>query len=166
MDFSLKEFLGAIGPTASIVFAAWIFMGFLQQRYASAYDRYRALIAEVRSAEHSVARRSNLRDQVRLYRRRCELMRTATNVGLAAAILLIATLILGGAEVALGSSPWLNLAAAATAVLGLLLVMAGAVLVIIENSIIGRMLEGEMLDVPDLARDSDQQPGEITQLRR
>jgi hypothetical protein len=37
----LSDVLKAIGPAASIIFAAWIFMGFLQQRYDAAVSRYR-----------------------------------------------------------------------------------------------------------------------------
>jgi hypothetical protein len=44
MTFELKDILTAIGPNASIVFAAWIFMGFLQQRYSVALERYGSLI--------------------------------------------------------------------------------------------------------------------------
>ena len=44
MDFDLSNVLKAIGPTASIVFAAWIFMGFLQQRYDTAVARYQDMI--------------------------------------------------------------------------------------------------------------------------
>ena len=32
MNFELSDVLKAIGPAASIIFAAWIFTGFLQQR--------------------------------------------------------------------------------------------------------------------------------------
>jgi hypothetical protein len=57
MDFELKDVLGAIGPSASIVFAAWIFMGFLQQRYTAAYERYRSLIEDYRNGRLSLERR-------------------------------------------------------------------------------------------------------------
>jgi hypothetical protein len=36
----LNEILKNIGPSAAIIFAAWIFMGFLQQRYDAAIDRF------------------------------------------------------------------------------------------------------------------------------
>ena len=56
----------AVGPAASLIFAAWIFLSFLQQRYASAYQLYRTLV---------------------------DRMRRASNIGLIAAILLIVALI-------------------------------------------------------------------------
>ena len=55
MSFDVQSFLKAIGPSASIVFADWIFMGFLQQRYDTdsrqVEERGRALLAEI-EADH------------------------------------------------------------------------------------------------------------------
>jgi hypothetical protein len=45
MTSQLGDILKTIGSSAAIIFAAWIFMGFLQQRYDAAVDRYRSLIA-------------------------------------------------------------------------------------------------------------------------
>src|SRR5436305_1444599 len=36
VQFDLKDLLQAIGPTASLVFAAWIFLSFLESRYVAA----------------------------------------------------------------------------------------------------------------------------------
>ena len=49
MDFELKEVLNTAGPTATLVFASWIFLTYLNQRYISAYYRYRSLISEYRN---------------------------------------------------------------------------------------------------------------------
>jgi hypothetical protein len=96
-----SDVLKAVGPNAAIVFAAWIFMGFLQQRYDGALDRYRNAVGDYRSNEHDATRSDNLKDQVLAYRRRCRLMSGATLVGLCAAILLISSLIFGGLDVIL-----------------------------------------------------------------
>jgi hypothetical protein len=61
MTFELKDILTAIGPNASIVFAAWIFMGFLQQRYSVALERYRSLIEQCRVGGQAASRQGNLR---------------------------------------------------------------------------------------------------------
>src|SRR5689334_17237127 len=95
MHVDLKEVLGAIGPSASIVFAAWIFMSFLQNRYSAAFQLYRELIQQCREGQMSHNREGNVREQVLLFKRRFELMQLATNLGLLAAILLITTLIGG-----------------------------------------------------------------------
>jgi len=166
MNFELKDVLSAVGQSASIVFAAWIFMGFLQQRYTAAYARYRSLIEDYRHGRLSAARRGNIKDQVMLYKRRCELMRTATNVGLVAAILLIATLIMGAVNSVFAELSLLKYLGAACAVAGLALVIAAAILVIVENSIIQRATDSELLDVPDLARGSGQVDGDITDPNR
>ena len=97
----LGEVLKAIGPNASIVFAAWIFMGFLQQRYDSAIDRYREAVGDYRSNEHDERRAGNLKDQILTFQHRCRLMGTATLLGLVAAILLIGSLMFGAADVLL-----------------------------------------------------------------
>jgi hypothetical protein len=80
-EFDLKDLLEAVGPTASLIFAAWIFLTFLQARYTAAYERFRALIAELRSHRGQDQRRTSLRQQILLYKRRCEQMRLATNIG-------------------------------------------------------------------------------------
>lgn len=82
MDFQLSDVLKSIGPAASIIFAAWIFMGFLQQRYDTAVARYQAMIENFRSGELSRERRSNIKDQIPMYKRRCELMGRANIIGL------------------------------------------------------------------------------------
>src|SRR5438132_181530 len=94
-DFDLRDLLQALGPTASLIFAAWIFLNFLQARYSSAYDRYRALLAELRTHHDQDKRRESLRAQILAYKRRCEQMRLATNIGVFSAILLISALIFG-----------------------------------------------------------------------
>jgi hypothetical protein len=68
MDFDLKDVLEAIGPSAALVFASWIFLGFLEQRYVAAYERFRKLVEEYRANQSSKTRHQNLRDQIRLYR--------------------------------------------------------------------------------------------------
>jgi hypothetical protein len=70
----LSEVLKAIGPNALIVFAAWIFVGFLQQRYDAAIDRYRAAVGDHRSETHNDSRGAHLKDQLLKYRYRCRLM--------------------------------------------------------------------------------------------
>src|SRR5438270_5276009 len=95
MNIDASNILKAIGPAASIIFAAWIFMGFLQQRYDAAVDRYREIVAQYREPDIGDTRRTNIRDAIAIYKHRCELMTTATIIGLVAAILLILTLITG-----------------------------------------------------------------------
>ena len=99
MDLDLANILKVIGPAASIIFAAWIFMGFLQTRYDAAIERYRDLIDRYRTSELSGSRKTNMRDQIVCYKRHCVLMGRASSFGLVSAVLLIFTLI--SAELAL-----------------------------------------------------------------
>lgn len=147
----LSDILKAIGPNASIVFAAWIFMGFLQQRYDNAIDRYREAVGDYRSNDHAEGRAGNLKDQILTYRHRCKLMGWATLVGLFAAILLIAALIFGALDVIVPKNVVVTIAGTAAAIVGFVLVIAAACLVIAEGSIVRRQLDDELRDVPDLS---------------
>jgi hypothetical protein len=147
----LGEVLKAIGPNASIVFAAWIFMGFLQQRNDAAIDRYRQAVGDYRSNKHDLTRSDNLRSQVLAYRRRCRLMSRATFVGLIAAILLISSLIFGALDVILPNTAWIAICGIATAMGGFVLVIIAAFIVIAEGRIVKRQIDDELRDVPDLA---------------
>ena len=146
----LSDFLKAIGPNAAIVFAAWIFMGFLQQRYDSAVDRFRDAVGDFRSHAHKGDRSHNLKDQILLYRRRCRLMGWATLVGLVSAILLISSLIFGGLDVIAPHRPWILFGGVSTSFLGFALVITAAAIVIVEGLIVNRQLDDETRDVPDL----------------
>ena len=149
-DFELKDLLQALGPSASLIFAAWIFLTFLQSRYTSAYEHYRALIAELRSHEARDSRRNSLCRQIIEYRLRCQQMRLATNIGVLSAILLILAVVCG----ALGTiydlvSAWKYLTAV-FAVVGLLLVIVAATLVMVENYRLQYILDSDLSDVPEL----------------
>src|SRR3954462_9829864 len=89
--YDLKDVLTAVGPTASLIFAAWIFLSFLQQRYTTAYERYRSLISEYRQGNLQDQRKRSVRDQILMYKQRCEQMRLATNIGVIWAIRLLNT---------------------------------------------------------------------------
>src|SRR4051812_36811349 len=158
MDFSMKDLLQAIGPSASLIFASWIFLSFLQTRYTAAYDRYRALIQERRerlrdggdqAPEDGDRHQRSVKDQIALYRRRCEQMRYATNVGVFAAILLIVTILCGGLQVVMPQLGALRYVGAAGALLGLGLLVVAAVFVIAENVLIQHAMNDEAADLPE-----------------
>ncbi|RDE07067.1 DUF2721 domain-containing protein [Sphingomonas aracearum] len=157
----LADFLKAIGPNASIVFASWIFMGFLQQRYDGAVNRYREAVGDYRSNEHGRDRGENLMDQVTAYHRRCRLMEAATLVGLCAAILLILSLLIGGLDVLVPHVPAIAVAGVASASLGLALVIVAAAIVIWEGVLIRRQLNNELRDLPDLAHRTGNNAGSV-----
>jgi hypothetical protein len=166
MTLDISNTLKVIGPAASIVFAAWIFMGFLQTRYDSAIDRYRDLIDRYRTSEPSGPRKANMRDQIVCYQRRCELMGQANILGLVSAILLIFTLIAGELALSLPDLTALKYMSAGSALLGFLLVIGATVIVIREGMITHRQIQSELLDVPDLAQSIGQEAGNIADPRR
>jgi hypothetical protein len=149
MDFQMKDLMGAIGPHAALVFAAWIYLSFLQQRYVSAFENYRKLVAEFRAGAKD-GRAQNLQDQVRVYRRRCAQMRWATNLGIVSALCLLVTLLSSVLDVLMPQQPAIRLVAAVSVIAGLVLVMAAAFLVLFENSATKVVLDQEVSDLPDL----------------
>ncbi|HEX2942017.1 MAG TPA: DUF2721 domain-containing protein [Rhodopila sp.] len=161
MNLDIPAILKAIGPAASIIFAAWIFMGFLQQRYDAAVERYRFMIGQYRAGELSTWRRGNIKDEILVYKRRCELMNTASMIGMVSAILLILTLIIGETAIILPKVSILKYLTAGSAMAGFSLVVVAAIIVILESSIVRRQLDSELLDVRDLAESTGQQPGSI-----
>jgi len=165
MDFDAKELLEAVGPNATLIFAAWIFLSFLQQRYVAAYERYRQLIAEYRTHGEHDRRQHSLADQILQYKRRCQLMRHATNVGVVSAILLIAGLIAAGLDVIVHME-WLKYVTAGGALLGLALVIASAVLVVVENVLIQGTIKSDISDIEDLRGHAGVTPPSKGPLRR
>lgn len=150
----LSDILKAIGPNASIVFAAWIFMGFLQQRYDAAFGRYQQAVGDYRSNGHDAGRADNLKAQVLAYRRRCRLMSRASLVGLVAAILLITSLVFGALDVLMPQSATITACGVATAIGGFVLVIAAAFIVIAEGRIVRRQIDDELRDVSILAEEA------------
>ena len=150
----LGEVLKAIGPNASIVFAAWIFMGFLQQRNDAAIDRYRQAVGDFRSNKHEANRSDNLRSQVLAYRRRCRLMSRATFVGLVAAILLISSLVFGALDVIVPKSATITVFGSVTAIVGFILVIIAAFIVIAGGRVVERQIDDELRDVSNLAEEA------------
>jgi hypothetical protein len=148
--FPLKEFLQVIGPTASLIFAAWIFLSFLQQRYMTAYQHYRELLAELRTHPKHDPRRDSLCHQILEYKRRCEQMRRATQIGVIAAICLISAIVFGALETIDPQLAPLKYLCAAAAIGGLLLVIWAAVFVLIENARLQIIIDSDMSDLPDL----------------
>jgi len=147
----LSDVLKAIGPNASIVFAAWIFMGFLQQRYDSALGRYQTAVGDYRSNKHDVSRADNLKAQVLAYRHRCRLMSRASLIGLVAAVLLISSLIFGALDVLVPSNPAITTCGTAAAIAGFILVIVAALIVIAEGRVVERQIDDELRDVANLA---------------
>ena len=166
MNLDLANVLKVIGPAASLIFAAWIFVGFLQTRYDAAVERYRDIIEKYRTSDLSGSRKANLVDQIVHYKRRCELMSKATGCGLVSAILLIFTLISGGLALTFPDVLILKFLSAGAALIGMLLVIAGTVIVILEGRIIYRQIQSELLDVPDLAESIGQKAGAINDPNR
>lgn len=156
MDFQLKDVMGAIGPNASIIFASWIFMGFLETRYSNAYNRYRSLIDSYRDGLDG-ARKDIIRGEIKMYRKRVDVMRQATNLGMYAAIMLISSIIVAALEPIVGHLPFLKYAGTVLSIGGLALLIWSAGKVVHENTLIRQAIGAEVKDIAELADDSGEE---------
>jgi len=146
MEIDLSKFLEAVGPNASLIFASWIFLSFLQTRYSDAYDRYRSLVQEMREhGRNDNQHQRNIKDQVALYKHRCEHMRLATNIGVVAAMLLILAILAGGLHVIFDVTV-LTYMSVVAATAGLVLVIVAAAFVLRENTLIQHAIDSEVDD--------------------
>jgi uncharacterized membrane protein len=148
MDFELKDVMEAVGPSAALAFAAWLFLQLLQQRYTSAYTRYRDLVDAFRTGVDG-KRREVIKSEIKIYRKRVLYMLYATNIGLVGAILLLLALISSGLN-AVFKFDWLKYIGATGIVVGLTIVAICCVIVIVENSLIKGPIEAELHDLEGL----------------
>ena len=148
MDFELKDVMEAVGPSAALAFAAWLFLQLLQQRYTSAYTRYRDLVDAFRTGVEG-KRREVIKSEIKIYHKRVLLMLYATNIGLVGAILLLLALISSGLN-AVFKFDWLKYIGATGIVVGLTIVAICCVIVIVENSLIKHPIEAELHDLEGL----------------
>jgi hypothetical protein len=151
MDFQLKDVLEMLGPNAGLMFAAWIFLQFVQSRYIASYEDYRALIDRYRSQAPDDPRRRSVADEILVHRRRCTQMRRATNFGAASAMALTGSLV-AAALTSMLHADFLKYVSAPLAIIGLLLVLVAAVLVYKENNELQAAMDRELSDVPDLRK--------------
>lgn len=153
MDFELKDVMGAVGPSAALVFAAWLFLQLLQQRYTAAYTRYRELIEAFRG-DLNGKRREVIQEEIDVYYKRVKTMMYATNLGMVAAICLLLSLASSGLD-AMFKLDWLKYIGGPGIVLGLLLVVPAAIMVIMENMMIKKPIDDELADVKEFNGQAD-----------
>ena len=151
MAFHLGDVLKAVGGSAAIIFAAWIFLSFLQTRYDAAVDRYRELIDTHRKREHGQERGEAIKREVEVYARRCTLMSRAVTTGLCSAVLFLITLIGGALDVIIPKNPVITLVSTAASILGFALVIVAAALVMVDNFGATRQLRQELRDIDDIS---------------
>jgi hypothetical protein len=148
MDFKLKEVMDAVGPSAALAFAAWLFVQLLQQRYTAAYTRYRKLVESVRGNVDG-ERRDVVKGEILLYRKRVLYMLYGTNLGMVAAILLLLALISSGLD-AVFKFDWLKYIGAAGIVFGMTMVVICCCIVIVETTLIKQPIEAELQNIERL----------------
>jgi hypothetical protein len=151
MHINVGDIFKAVGPAASIIFAAWIFVSFLQVRYDSAVERYLDMIKQYRGNEVSASRRDLLKEEILTYRRRCALMNMASVAGLTSAIILVLSLVSGVVVLVFPALTAVGTLCILLAVLGFLTIIFATAIVMVEGSIIHTQLERQLLDLPEIA---------------
>jgi len=150
MSFDLKEVLNTAGPTATLVFASWLFLQLVTMRFEGVTQRYEKLVEELRAGHCDRRRKDSLLALINLHRKRCEHMQRAMNLGLVAAMLLVASLLLAALYLTMGTAV-LKLATLVASLTGLTLIIAGSALVILESNLGMKTLVRQFDDVPELA---------------
>jgi hypothetical protein len=84
-------------------------------------------------------------------------MSYSSMIGLVSAIVLLRALISGELSIVFPKIGGLNYVGAVAALLGFVLIIAAAVLVIVESTITHRQIASELMDVPELARSVGQE---------
>jgi uncharacterized YccA/Bax inhibitor family protein len=97
-----------------------------------------------------IPRQSHLRQEILEYKRRCEQMRLATQIGVIAAISLISAIVFAALHTLDPQLAALKYLCAIGAIAGLLLVIWAAVLVLIENAHLQVIIDSDISDLPDL----------------
>jgi hypothetical protein len=92
---------------------------------------------------------------VLLYKRRCEQMRLATNLGVAAAAFLTTTLLAAALFIAFHKTPEaLKYVSLGSSLVGLLLLIAAAAVALVENTLLQRAIDSEISDIRELSADT------------
>ena len=155
MDFKWKKIMEAVGLAAALAFAAWLLQHMLEQRYCAARARYRGLIDTLRTSTQG-KRREVIRTDIDMCHRRVMLMLHATHIGMAAAILLLLSLIISALDTAL-KADWLKILGAPGIMFGLVLALPAALFVMLENVL--RKKPGNAALAGAVALDSQLQAG-------
>jgi hypothetical protein len=150
MDVDLKEILNTAVPTASLIFAAWIFLQLVNMRLQSALDRCQTLADEFRRGQAQPARQKSIREQIALYRDRTRLLQRTMVVSMSAAIVLILTLTCATLAMLIPSLHALKLITIVCSLLGLALLIVSVGFMLVENAGLPKALRVEMDDIPGL----------------
>ncbi len=149
MNFDLKEVLNTAAPTASLVFASWLFLQLLNMRFEGAMARYERAIDEYREGKADEKRKETLYELISLHGRRCVQMRRALHTGLLAAMLLVLSLVAATIHLAFGA-PVPKVVTLVCSITGLSLIIAAAAMVMVENHLGRPTLRRQFEDIPEL----------------
>lgn len=99
-QYKLTDLLSSAGATIGIIIAGVIFLQFMSTRLVDLSGKYRELTREYRSRGDAEARHAPLRSQIRMYRRRLELVNRAAGLGAAAVLCFLLAVTAGGLSMA------------------------------------------------------------------
>ncbi len=150
MELNLKDILNTAAPTATLVFAAWIFLGLVSSRLQSAIDRCQALADEYRRGHAQEERKRHICEQIRLYRERSRQLQKTMGLGMIAAIFLILTLMNATVSMIRPDLLFLAQISIGCSLGGMLLLMLAVAFMLSENAKLPKALESEVGDIPEV----------------
>jgi hypothetical protein len=145
VEVDLKDVLNAAGPTATLLFASWIFLGYLNSRLSDSQKRFN---------DHD-ARHKSIYDQIKQNRKRCDLLFLATNDALRGAYFMFATIATGIISIATQQPPWLCIFNLCCALSGLVFLVLSVGKALAENKLLHQSITSEVADVPEFADKSN-----------
>jgi hypothetical protein len=149
-DIDLPKLAGVAGSAVALIIAAAILLSLLAAKYTPAFDRYRALAAELRGTEGESRRREAVCRQVDLYRRRLLYMNSAVAMLNWLLVCAAVTILAASASLLLPDVRLVSAVGSASLLTSLGLVIASAGLSLRENRLDREAIEADVMDLNEV----------------
>jgi hypothetical protein len=146
-EIDLPKLAGVAGSAVALIIASAILLSLLAGKYTPAFDRYRALAAELRGTEGQNRRRESVCRQVDLYRRRLLYMNSAVAMLNWLLICASVTILTASASILLPEVRVVSAVGSASLLASLGLVIASAGLSLRENQLDRQAIGADVMDL-------------------
>lgn len=150
--YKLTDLLSSAGATIGIIIAGTIFLQFLSNKYTELSGRYRQLTGEYRGVKCEQNRHAPLRSQIRLYRRRLNLLNWASWTAALALQCFLLAVIAGGMSLLYPPVVAIRTLGTAGLLAGLILIGVAVGIDMVESILSRKELEEEIADLDEEAR--------------
>lgn len=150
--YKLTDLLSSAGATIGIIIAGTIFLQFLSNKSIELSGRYRQLTGEYRGVNNEQNRHAPLRTQIRLYRRRLNLLNWASWTAALALLNFLLAVIAGGTSLLYPPVVAIRTVGTAGLLVGLILIGIAVSIDLVESILSRKELEEEIADLDEEAR--------------